>query len=924
MHGWSMTIWGVRERAAAVLTFSVVHVFLVQAASVSIETEDGALGGDWNVIDSASPAYISISTDLINSGNPGSAARVASYSVTFPEAGDYDLYARLYVGAGAYNDDSFFYANGFGTKSPSTDSDWQMINGLAGSIGFSGDADIVTAEAGTVGSGAWKWLKWETSFAVGEENLTRTFQIGAREDGLNIDKLVFGTAGYLFTVAELDAGGPGTPPEEVVIAYPPDVVAGNLIQFTENSAWCWYQDERVVVDQANGRLITGGVASGSGWTAGSARSAWVNAMVFDLQSAWPQRTELYRYGYTDDHNAPAFLIWPDGRTVAQYAGHNNDYLSRFRTLDGDTWLPETSFDWTSAGASGSEQTSYSNPYYLSAEGQAYSFVRCIENRSPHFLVSSDMGSTWSYGGQLVEPDGAVGYNSGYFRYSGNGIDRIDFICTEGHPRDLNTSIYHGYISNGMSFRSDGTVVDANLFDTNCPVSSDFTLVFAHGTELPTAMTNTRCWNSDVQHYPDGTVQAIIHSRNDGSEGYDTTIDPNHSFFFCRYDGTNWTTTYLCQAGTKMYSSEADYVGLGALSPNDPNTIFISTRYDPRAVTPGTTDTNQPYAAKREIWKGVTSDHGATFSWTPITENSVRDNFRPVVPDWDGSNAALLWFRGSYFTAQSYDAALVGLVELGSESRSLKTYVDATTGNTTYAAGGALSTGPGSGQWHLRTTAGNNGNVLASADVVAEDAPALKTTIPVPGPGTYDLWVNFWGNPVISDWRIQAGPAVDQMQVFRQMASKSVDPADYDVGPAVTNDSNHVLYQAYVGRATAAAGNTIQVFVDDNAINTGSTGTLDGDVNRTWYDGVSYARVEAAEPVHIQDVALSDPSSVTLTWNSLRPDALLSPTYTIGKKSALTNETWTVLAAGVPSEGDATTFTDNIVTNDAAFYRISSP
>jgi hypothetical protein len=35
----------------------------------------------------------------------------------------------------------------------------------------------------------------------------------------------------------------------------------------------------------------------------------------------------------------------------------------------------------------------------------------------------------------------------------------------------------------------------------------------------------------------------------------------------------------------MYSAEGDYVGLGCLSPDDPNTIYLSTAFDPRAVQP---------------------------------------------------------------------------------------------------------------------------------------------------------------------------------------------------------------------------------------------------------------------------------------------------------------------------------------------------
>src|SRR5581483_4140756 len=122
------------------------------------------------------------------------------------------------------------------------------------------------------------------------------------------------------------------------------------------------------------------------------------------------------------------------------------------------------------------------------------------------------------------------------------------------------------------------------------------------------------------------ISARINDNTDAGMAPDTSISPNHAFIYCRYDGSNWTSTYLCQAGYKMYGSEADYVGLGCLSPNDPNTIFISTTFDPR------TDTTN--SAIHEIWKGVTTNHGASFAWSPVTQNSVRDNFRPIVPAWD--------------------------------------------------------------------------------------------------------------------------------------------------------------------------------------------------------------------------------------------------------------------------------------------------
>ena len=197
-----------------VLSTAVSCELTCGAASVTFEGESGVLGSDWAVSNSASPAYITIlSTSTGN--NPGSSARVATYSVTFPHSGTYQLYARVRVGANTFNDDSMFYASGFGTNSPTVDSSWILVNGL-GSAGFNNSTNVVTG-GGTLGSGVWKWINLsqftsQGGFNVSAGNLTQTFQIGAREDGLDIDKLVFGTANYAFTVSNLDNGTDGTPP----------------------------------------------------------------------------------------------------------------------------------------------------------------------------------------------------------------------------------------------------------------------------------------------------------------------------------------------------------------------------------------------------------------------------------------------------------------------------------------------------------------------------------------------------------------------------------------------------------------------------------------------------------------------------------------------------------------------------------------
>jgi hypothetical protein len=613
-----------------------------------------------------------------------------------------------------------------------------------------------------------------------------------------------------------------------------DVVNGNLIQFNDNGAWCWYQDERAVVDTVLGKLIIGSDASGQG-VGGESRNGNIEVVIFDLQTGLMQRFVMMKAG-CDDHNAPAFLIRPDGKYLVMYAQHYDD-CSRYRIYDGNDWTDEQRFHWSSIPGGTDFSTTYSNLYYLSAEDTIYNIVRCYA-RSPNLMVSTDWGETWSYGGLLTEPDRSIGYVNGYFKYSSNGVDRIDFVATEHHPRDYNTSIYHGYIKNGQSFNADGVLMDSDITDKVAAKPSDFTLVFAAGTTV-NGDVMSRCWTIDLQTYEDGTIATIFKTRINDNRWWPSN-NPDHVFFYARYDGECWSSTYLGKAGKKLYGSEQDYTGLGALHPNDPNTIYISTPFDPR---------DDADLVVHEIFKGVTEDHGATWTWEAVTENSVRDNLRPIVPAWDENNTALFWWRGTYYAAQSFDSAVVGIIERDSEIVGTKSYVDANQTNTTFTDGSPLTiTGPDGERgaadnlWHERTGFGNCDAILASAEINPEDAPALRTHVALPDAGTYDVWVNFWANPD-EDWRIKSGFSADRMQLFRQMACKQVEDGDHDTALVLTGDGNTYLYQAYLGRIQVSDELTFNVFVDDEAVETGTQSTLIGGVARTWYDGISYAGVE---------------------------------------------------------------------------------
>ncbi|MEL1242611.1 glycoside hydrolase family 98 domain-containing protein, partial [Flavobacterium flavipallidum] len=193
----------------AVETLSAVAQVNIKTA-IPFQAELGVLGSDWDALTASEVVYVTSKTDAINSNYPGDPSKVISYTVTFEKPGTYDLYAKVWIGAGGASDDSFYYGKLFGSLNSLADAnEWVMSNNLGG-VGYAVQTDIV-GTAGTVGSGQWKWINLSkynggetpVSFNVVDGAFTQTFQIGGRENGIQIDKFVFGSGTESFTVKEL-------------------------------------------------------------------------------------------------------------------------------------------------------------------------------------------------------------------------------------------------------------------------------------------------------------------------------------------------------------------------------------------------------------------------------------------------------------------------------------------------------------------------------------------------------------------------------------------------------------------------------------------------------------------------------------------------------------------------------------------------
>jgi hypothetical protein len=435
---------------------------------------------------------------------------------------------------------------------------------------------------------------------------------------------------------------------------PANYVAGSLVQLNDNGAWSWFMDERVIVDR--GKLIVGSVRSLGDFKATQDQPDWGNVeiSVYDLATGRADRVVLDRHYEQDDHDAPAFLVLPDGRYLAVYSRHARERKVYYRfSAPGDplTWgdvhvfeTPGTDKDF--AG----DNVTYSNLFRF-PDGRIYNFFRGFSH-DPNYMFSDDDGRTWHYGGRLLR--GRDGY-SPYLKYAFDNEQTIHFIATEDHPRNYDNSIYHGFLRDGAIHHSDGRVIAKLSTSTEAPLAAwDLTRVFQGDPD-------NVAWTVDIELDQQNRPYIAFSVQKDGRGLPPRQGGMDLRYFYGRWDGSKWHVHEMAYAGTRLYPYEDDYSGLVALHPHDPNTVFISTDADPVTGKPliSAADGKRHY----ELFRGETTDGGADWHWQPITANSTVNNLRPLVPKWKDPRTALVWMRGPSYTHNhgNWTTAVVALI-----------------------------------------------------------------------------------------------------------------------------------------------------------------------------------------------------------------------------------------------------------------------
>ena len=409
----------------------------------------------------------------------------------------------------------------------------------------------------------------------------------------------------------------------------------DIITLNDDSSWCWFQDERALID--GDQLLFTGVTSDGATTVSS----------FHIPTRQSQTVvvndETFR---ANDHNVGALLVRPDGRYLTVYAGHNTEPRMRYRISTNPGDISEWSDEQTAE--TGANNT-YSNVYRLDRTGLTYNFHRGI-GWNPNYMISDDDGETWDYGGRLLAYPGRP-----YLRYTSNDYNRIHFISTEGHPRDYDNSIFHGYIEHDFLFTSDGIPVGRLSGDEH----SDY--IPQHFTRVFTGNARNIAWTSDIeldrygQPYIAFSVTKDPITRGERVNTEEGGFD--HRYHYARWDGEQWHEYEIAYAGTRLYPGENEYTGLISLHPLNPDVVYISADVHPATGEPLITDGEQRY----EIFRGTTENRGATWQWTAVTQNSQQDNIRPVVAA-NESYEAVLWLNGRYTSYTDYDLKVLGVIK----------------------------------------------------------------------------------------------------------------------------------------------------------------------------------------------------------------------------------------------------------------------
>lgn len=397
---------------------------------------------------------------------------------------------------------------------------------------------------------------------------------------------------------------------------------------TDDAAWCWFSDPRAVYHKGKHERIYYGYINSKG-----------DVMVrsHDQQTGEEDMFVLHPELQIDDHNVPTFLFLPDGKLLTFYNHHNGNIFMR------KSKYAESVREWEEEviilEKDSVNRYCYTNPVMLSDENnRIYLFGRNFVRNNKgvysdtriYSIYSDDYGETWSEEMNLFDNQGRN--TPQYVKYASDNQSRIDFLFTDGHPKqDAAISVYHIYYQKGEFRQTDGEKI--------CSYE-DAPVVISEVDKVYDAVKNgVRGWIWDIaldkKNHP-----VVTYAR------YPSEME--HQYHYARWNGEAWNDTKVADAGNYITIvkpgkklREAHYSGGIVLDHNNPEVVFLSRKMGDRF----------------ELEKRIIGKKGKQQAY-PLTRSSEKDNLRPyVINGKEKGSPILMWMHGFYYHYTDYDTDL---------------------------------------------------------------------------------------------------------------------------------------------------------------------------------------------------------------------------------------------------------------------------
>lgn len=379
-----------------------------------------------------------------------------------------------------------------------------------------------------------------------------------------------------------------------------------------HGSWSWFGDPRAVYVAGQYDEIFAGWLD---WSGG------VTVGAYDPQFGL-RRQDVIGYLFHDDHSAPSIFIEPDRRLTVFWSAHNGsrmDYRSTLRPEDITAWGP---LQHVPSNVIGSLGYTYPNPVQLPAEGNTlYLFWRGADWSEVYATRALD--GRWSRARELIRVPG----QRPYVKEDSNGSDEIALAFTDGHPRNVLSSIFFVVYRAGSLWTAGGRWISRITGGPIAPQRADI-VYDARAARVP-------AWVWDVALGRRGRP-VIVYATFPSAD--------HHQYWYADWTGARWVSHFLTSAGGTISPAgiEAEYSGGITLDHLDPSVVYLS-----RQVGDGF-----------EIERWITDDGGWRWRHTVVVPAAGTDNVRPFVPrGWDRGPMSLLWLRGQYGSYTQYRTSI---------------------------------------------------------------------------------------------------------------------------------------------------------------------------------------------------------------------------------------------------------------------------